>query len=526
MVAPIIDVGKAGLLLPLVSCLLLTLGPSLAETAGQSDSTVEQGEVVTVNLGQSRVIRAPWPVKRVSVTEPKVADVRTLSADRVLLLGKSVGSTDLVMWNEDEEYWQATVRVRVDRTRLRDELMGLLPGSDLDIQQSEDVVVVRGKLARAEQAQMLRNYFASAELTYVDMTSLAGVQQVQIQVRVAEVSRTAIRSLGVNLFGTGSDFFGGVTVGPDGGGAFNPISIGAPAGAPANVSSVPFSVLNDTAVGSSVTLFGGFPSAGLEFFLQALAENQYLRLLAEPKLVALSGEEASFLVGGEFPIPVVQGGLAGSTSISVEYKEFGVRLRFRPVVLGDGTIRLFVAPEVSSLTDFGAVNLAGFSIPAITTRRAQTTVELKSGQTFGMAGLIQRTDDGRSSRVPGLGDVPVLGALFRSVRYVKGETELVVLVTASLVEPVSLAGPGPVPGELHEEPDCWDLYCMAQIESSKPAQLSPEQAAWLEESGLNRLKGPGAWINPTRAYEAPTPRYDGVEPMPPDAAPAAQKLEP
>src|SRR6185503_13142243 len=216
-------------------------------------------------------------------------------------------------------------------------------------------------------------------------------------------------------------------------------------------------------------LFANFPNSDLLFFVQALAENQYLRILAEPSLVAMSGEEASFLAGGEFPIPVVQG--VNATSITVTYKEFGVRLRFRPTVLGDGAIRLHVAPEVSELTNAGSVTLQGFNIPGLLTRRAETTLELNSGQTFGMAGLISQSTQARTSRVPHIGDLPVLGALFRSVRYQSGDTELVLLVTASLVEPLSVANMPPTPGITHSDPNDWELYAMGKIEGKAPARL-------------------------------------------------------
>jgi pilus assembly protein CpaC len=235
----------------------------------------------------------------------------------------------------------------------------------------------------------------------------------------------------------------------------------------------------------------------MEFFIQALAENQYLRVLAEPNLVALSGEEASFLAGGEYPIPVVQGSSGGSTSVTIEYKQFGVQLRFRPTVLGDGRIRIFVAPEVSELSDVGAVVIQGFRIPSLATRKSSATLELKSGQTFGMAGLLSRSSAGTASRIPGIGDIPVLGALFRSVRYTSGETELVVLVTANLVEPLNTTPA--VPGFGHKDPNDWELYGCAQLEGAGAARISASDAKWLKETGITRLKGPGAWAT----YEGP-----------------------
>lgn len=564
---------------------------------------------IVVAAGQSNVLDAPWPVQRMSITNPQVADVEAISPTQVLLLGKKVGTTDLVLWSATGEVWQRRIDVHVDPQRLRKELTAMFPGSDLDVTQSQDVVIITGSLParlqgqrlrefleaaekatglkyvdmvsmagvrrspeaksgpvyadparlkqdlawmfpdssldvkqsgdvmvisgllrRTEQARQLRIYLEALQETaeqrrmargpsatrpaseaeevefepapppafkFVDMTSVAGVQQVQIQVRVAEVSRTALRNLGINMLQTGhhdNSFFGASTIGPSVGGALVPMTIGPPAGAIAGNEGVPFTFNADVNVPPSVSLFFGFPRAELEFFLEALAENTYLRLLSEPTLVALSGEEASFLAGGEFPIPVVQGATgAGSVSITIEYKEFGVRLRFRPTVLGDGTIRLHLAPEVSDLSDAGAVIIQGFRVPALVTRRAETTLELKSGQSFAMAGLLNSRNEARNSRTPGLGDVPVLGSLFRSVRYVKGETDLVVLVTTSLVEPLSLAEAPPLPGVCDTVPNDWEFYGLGMIEGGSAPVLSPGEAAWLENLQLDELRGPGAW---------------------------------
>jgi pilus assembly protein CpaC len=324
------------------------------------------------------------------------------------------------------------------------------------------------------------------------------VQQVQLKVIIAEASRSAVRALGINAVVGGGSAFGGVTIGPENGGPINPVSIGVPQGS--GIHPIPFNFTQPTNVSPAATLFAGIPSADLAVFVQALAENQYVRLLAEPTLVALSGQDANFLAGGEFPIPVVQGGSgAGGTSISVEYKEFGVRLKFKPMVLGDGSIRLHVAPEVSEISNGpGAVQIQGFNIPALLSRRAETTLELKSGQSFAMAGLISQTTEARNSRVPGMGDLPILGPLFRSVRYQHGDTELLVLVTATLVEPSSSTGQPLLPGADHVRPSDWELYLQGRIEgraSPSPPRLSPADAQSMKDIGLDRLKGPGAWAN-------------------------------
>ncbi len=454
--------------------------------------TGDDARPLYVGVGKSKLIEVPWPVSRVSVSKPEIADVEVLSPHQVLVMGNVLGVTDLILWNEDEQAWRARVNVVLDLQSLQDDLKHIFPESELELVQSQDIVVVTGSLRRAEQAAQLGEVLAAYGVVYVDTTSVAGVQQVLLQVRIAEASRQAIRSLGINAIYAGNDFFGVLRIGSDAGGPINPASIlpepGAPIGGP-----IPF-LLGDTGVSGGVTLLAGIPSADLLLFIEALAENQYVRVLAEPSLIALSGEEASFLAGGEFPVPIVQGSSAGGgTSITVEYKEFGVRLNFRPLVLGDGTIRLYVNPEVSELSEFGAVRIEGFSIPSLLTRRVSTTLELKSGQTFAMAGLLKQTNTARNSRIPFLGDLPILGPLFRSVRYTQGETELIVLVTASLVEPISWAEARRVPGDLYRPPSDWELYINGQIEASAPPALPPADAARLKELGLDRLRGPGAW---------------------------------
>jgi pilus assembly protein CpaC len=311
-----------------------------------------------------------------------------------------------------------------------------------------------------------------------------------LKVRVAEVNRVAIKNMGVNILKAGEDFFGVSMPGPSSGGAPNQFPIG-PVGQ-ANANNIPFA-FGEGSVSPFNTLILGFPNADLEFFVEALAENQYMNVLAEPTLVSLSGQQADFLAGGEFPIPVVQGtSTGGGTSISIEYKEFGIRLAFTPTVLGNGKIRLHVAPEVSELSDIGSVEIQGFRVPSILTRRADTVLEMNSGQTFSMAGLLSQSVTGRNSRTPFLGDLPVLGSLFRSVSYQRGETELVVLVTPTLVEPLNHVARRPLPGDLHESPNDWELFGRGYLEggSRDPDKVSNES---VDLGKLEELQGPGAW---------------------------------
>ena len=275
-------------------------------------------------------------------------------------------------------------------------------------------------------------------IKYVDMTTLAGVQQVQIKVMVAEANRVAIRALGINAFVGGNDFVGGIAARPRLRRRAQPRQ--RRAGRPR----IPRpDQLRDLAVRHLPQQRPGHLRAG------AGREPVPPRpRRAEPGRPQRRRGQLPGRRRVPDPHRAGRGRRLSGTSLSIEYKKFGVQLKFRPTVAGDGTIRLHVAPEVSELSNTGAIILQGFSIPGLLTRRAETTVELKSGQTFGMAGLISQSTQARSSRIPGLGDLPVLGAMFRSVRYRQGDTELVVLVTASLVEPLSLAKRPTVPGEL------------------------------------------------------------------------------
>jgi pilus assembly protein CpaC len=405
------------------------------------------------------------------------------------------------MWSEDEETWQTRVDVG-DIPRLKTELTGLFPGCTLDVKRSENVVIVAGLLSSAEQVNELRDFLDATGLRYLDRTRLAGVQQVEIEVRVAEASRRALRELGINTTIRATTEHGLGRLWPPVGNDFATGTVGPKTGL--------------------ASLIAGFPHADLEVFLEALAENHYVQVLAEPNLTAASGEEANFLAGGEFPIPVVQGGAGGtSTAISIEYKEYGVALQFVPIVLGNNSIRLHVGTEVSRLSLKGAVVIEGFRVPAVETRRAETTLELRSGQMFGMAGLIEQDTEALNSRVPWLGDLPVLGPLFRSVQYERGETELVVLVRASLVEPLSTDSSPPLPGALHVPPTDAQLYGEGRLEGTPPTDVQLPDAAWRRELGLEWLRSPGTWAR----YDSPSIPSRSTLQLPATTPPSPQDTE-
>jgi len=464
--------ASLGLVLALASMLAspILAGPGVRSDVSRPDTV--QAKTISLFVGRSEHMTLPWPAKGASVTDPAVADIQILTPDILLVTGKSIGTTNILAWGENGQTLEAKVEVNSDLSRMKEELGALFPNCDLKISQSQNAVILSGQLERAEQAESIHRYIDAQKINCVDLTSIAGVQQVQVQVRMAEVSRTAMRALGVNGIVNGDDAFAATNL--DG----------------SNISTGP-----TTAVSPSVTVFAGLTNGDLRLFLRALAENKYLRVLAEPNLVALSGSEASFLVGGEVPIPVAQSS-AGNVSggITIEYKTFGITLTFRPTVLGDGGIRLEVFSEVSEIDPSSGTTIQGITTPGFLTRRAESTLELKGGQTFAMAGLLSEKTSAITSRLPVLGNLPILGTLFRSVQYQKGQTELLLLVTANLVEPVSDLDLPPMPGAAHVVPTDWELYVDGRIEGRIPPRVPPEDAEWMREKGLDRLKGPGAWM--------------------------------
>ena len=450
------------------------------------------GAEVTILHRQSQILQTEWKVARVAVTDPAIADIKVLTADQVLIQGLKIGTTDILLWSEDEkQVLQKKVNVVLDVEKIRAKVGELFPSSSLQLSESGENLIIRGSHRNASNAVQLQEYLEKSGISFIDMTDVAGVQQVQLQVRIAEVSKTALRKLGIEWYQVGNDFISGVQPGSS------------------LIDSFDFtwepSAITSYEVGSSATAFGHIVGADVTFFLEALAQNQYLRLLANPTLVALNGEEAGFLAGGEFPVPVVQssgGGGGGSSAISIEYKEYGVRLTFKPVVLGDGTIRLYASPEVSELDYANGTTVNGTSVPGVLSRKAQTTVELKSGQSFAMAGLLSNSNSATNSSIPGLGNLPVLGPLFRSVRYQNKESELLILVTANLVEPMNIdPTTAPLPGFLHTPPNDWKLYIDGDIEAQDLSKLDEIDAEWLRKLGLDNLNGPGAWDE----YDSPAP---------------------
>jgi pilus assembly protein CpaC len=461
-------------------------------------------EPLKVMAGASRMITMPARIESVVVAQPNIADAKPVSPKDVVIVGKTVGTSDMVIHLESGESITQRVQVELDKADMEARIARIF-GVKVQVDDLGGTVALRGTIPDVATASLIQKYMDSTGMKWTDLTKIEGLQQVQLRVRIAEASRTALRELAFGGVFGGNSAFGGYQ--SPGGTPFQPVSI-APMnpqnvttnGATTTTSNVvgpgqPNFGFSGTPVSSATTLFVGVPGADLEIFMRALTENRYVRLLAEPNLVAISGEKASFLVGGEFPVPVVQGNSVGggAATVTVEYKSFGVRLTFRPEVLGEGRIRLEVAPEVSELSEVGALVQNGFTVPGVSVRRSSSTVELGNGQSFAMAGLLRSKDQGKVAKIPVLGDLPWLGVLFRSVRYEQDETELVVIVTATTVEPLNDGMDRPTPGALHQAPNDWELFMEGRLAGGNDV-VSP--VARLRTFGLTDLRGPGAWRRP------------------------------
>ncbi|GJM24021.1 MAG: pilus assembly protein CpaC [Phycisphaerae bacterium] len=428
---------------------------------------------IVVPLRGSMVIEATEAGARAQVVESSIAKLESIGPNQYLVTGAGYGLTQIIFTSESGERKIVDVQVELDVRLLNEKLRDLDPQSDAMAVSVMGNIVLTGTVsgaAAAERMQQFASLFVSPDeqspqLMIQNHLQVAGQQQVLLRCTVAEVSRSAARELGINGFLAGDDFQDMFTVSQIGG--FNPINIGAAADA-AITGTIPFLTGSEgIPLAPTSTLSFGFPRVQMQVFLKAMADNSLLKILAEPNLVAISGESASFLAGGEFPIPVPQSGSAAG-SVTIEFREFGVRVNFTPEVLAHQRIRMRVSPEVSE-TDFSnAIQIQGFVVPGLTQRRVDTTVEVGNGQTLAIAGLLSEEVRGLASELPGLGDVPVLGALFRSTSYQRRESELVILVTPEIIAPMNPQQVPDLPGHDYLPPNDYELYALGELDGEVP----------------------------------------------------------
>ncbi len=465
-------------ILVLISVFMITFSPAIASSGPQRVSTDMQANRISLTTGKSIIVESQNPVTRVSIAAPEIADALVLTPYQIYLTGRTPGVTNLTLWNGSGRNYSAVYDVEVlpDTVRLKEKLHETLPREDnIKVTSSPDGITLMGTVSSAaglSQVLAIAQSYApkdkDGKSRVLNLLEVGGVQQVMLEVRVSEMSRSTMRRLGFNwnyISRNGSSFgistLNNLTI-PDKGVA-RPFMPGAAEALP-RIEGFPANPVFPTGTINYIFRFfsGGASWTG---FIDALKENGLTKVLAEPTLITLSGRTAHFLAGGEYPIPVPQSSGAGGTVITIDYKPFGVGLNFTPTVLDSGKISMQVAPEVSDLDFSKAIMIQGYVVPSINTRRVSTMIELADGQSFAIAGLLR--DDVREvvDKYPLLGDIPILGALFRSTSFQKNESELVIIVTAHLVKPLDLKKQT-LPTDQYVEPNDFEFYLLGATEGS------------------------------------------------------------
>jgi pilus assembly protein CpaC len=377
-----------------------------------------------VLVGRSIFIITLTRLKRVYVSNPVVVDSFTASARQIVVTAKAPGVSSLILWDAAGQSTNYVIFSDLDVANLQTEIRHALPYDDIKVEGQEDRVALSGTVlsdASAAAAGKLAGLYAKNVINSVVVRELHA-RQVKLKVEIIEIDRSKLEQFGINLFSQGKTQTNSTT------GAFPSTQTYTPP-----TSSAPGTLTTTNPLNLLFYTFGH----NLGFTLQDLQDKQIAQILAEPTITTVSGQKASFLAGGEFPFPVVQGSSGGLTSITIQFRPYGVKLEFTPIVNSDGSIQLKVAPEVSALDYTNSVTISGYIIPAISTRRADTQVELRDGQSFAISGLLDHRTTDIFGKMPGIGDVPVLGQLFRSKNVNHSTVELMVIVTPSVIDPLS-----------------------------------------------------------------------------------------
>lgn len=468
---------------------VLLLAGSMSSAASAADAEM------TVPLHRSEIISLPSDLSQVLVANPNIADVYVHGSNKISVVGKNVGTTSLNVLDKDNRVLRSlTVRVTYDLPAIRQSLYQFFPYEDISVQTVNNNLALTGMVsspAVAAKAVMIANEFLypsgqenpvtrprgefagmnegatqnGTDTGVINMLKVTSGQQVMLRVRVGELQRNAMKQIGFNWSALNS---GNISIASGIGVGATPVTNGLVSTGPGALTSVANTF---GSLGGNVNIGG----ANITAMIDALEQNDLLKILAEPNLVAISGEEAEFLAGGEFPIPVPQ----QDGAVTIEYREYGVSVRFLPNVLSNSRIRILVKPEISELTDIGAITLAGTTLPGLTTRRAKTTVELAPGESFMIAGLIQDNMRSTIEQVPGLGEVPVLSALFRSTRFQRNESELVIAVTPYLVDPVT-GEDVRLPSDNYRPPSFMEQFFYGALGSLSKDSLKVSQTPSLE----------------------------------------------
>ena len=403
-------------------------------------STQDSSNDLSVAVGKSVVLDLARPITRIVVGLGDFAEAAAMSPTQVLVNGKAPGETTLILWDASggRQFFNVSVRasnfVSNDKLEsLRRELRSELPGQPLKVTEEDGNIFLRGTVRDLNSSARAVTIASTAGkvVNLLNVNVPTGERQILLKVRFESVDRTKERQLGLNLFSTGA----ANTIGSVSTGGFSPPSVSVPSTGTAST----------VTLSNALNLFAFYPGINLGATIEALETRGLVETLAQPNLLAENGKQASFLAGGEYPYPVAQGGGIGSAVVSIQFKDYGVRLNFIPTIMPGGTIRLQVAPEVSALDFADAVTISGFTVPAITVRRVKTEVELQDGQSFAIGGLLDNRESETFLKIPFLGDIPILGRFFQSIQRTKSNTELIVIVTPEIVDPIPAGAPLPEP---------------------------------------------------------------------------------
>jgi pilus assembly protein CpaC len=431
------------------------------------DNGKHAGELV-VAKNKSEVLRLDVPYTDLLVGNSKLADVLALTDRSIYVLGKELGTTSLRIYGRNKSLISVlNIVVTNDVEGLKTRLFDVFPNEKIEVRNVGSSLYLSGAVsssAKLARIVSIAKQYAPEPAEVVNGLTVMGSQQVMLAVRFAEVSRTVTKELGINTNIVGDDF---VISSGDAllSGLFSATSF-----------------ITGTAGAFSIG------SGSIRFLFDALEQKGLVKTLAEPNLIALSGDTASFLAGGEFPVPVSQETESGSSTITVEFKPFGVALSFTPTVLDGDLINVAVAPEVSRIDTNNSVTISGFNIPGVTTRRARTTVELRHGQSFAIAGLIQSDFEDTLREVPLINKVPILSALFRSTTFERNESELVILVTPYLVKPGN-ASNLVLPTDNVSLPSDTDMYLFGRTDGKRPKRILPTDKTSLDLRGAGGIEG-------------------------------------
>jgi pilus assembly protein CpaC len=434
-------------------CSAFTALPLQAQTSGPSPqaSVQDAANELVLAVGRSVLVDSARPVERVAIGSSDIAEAAAVSPAEVMINGKAVGETTLIVWQAGggRQFFNvkvhASTAVATDHLdALRRELRTEFPGQPLRVSAEGGNVFLRGTVKDLESSDRAVQIASTAgkvvNLLYVNVPPPE--RQILLKVRFASVDRTRGKALGINIFSTGAaNTIGSVTTQQFGPPSLSSSNSNGGSGTTNSNGSSATSIFN---VSSLLNIFLFRPDINLGATIQALQTNGVLQILAEPNLLTANGKQGSFLAGGQYPYPVVQGITGGGTgAVTIQFKEYGVRLNFIPTITPRGTIRLQVAPEVSSLDFINGVTISGFNVPALTTRKVNTEVELTEGQSFAIGGLLDNRETKNLSKIPYIGDVPVLGKLFQSMQVNHSNTELMVIVTPVFADPIPAGAPAP-----------------------------------------------------------------------------------